>query len=86
MDYSNWRLATVGELAAIYDPTHDSVATDTSWHYEIKNGIELSSGTLAVAFNCVAESAVPYVIASGVCQVITGVTVTCSVMLVLLAL
>jgi tetratricopeptide (TPR) repeat protein len=40
--YSNWRLPTIDELAAIYDTTNDSVDERRNLHYHIKGGIELS--------------------------------------------
>ncbi len=42
--YSGWRLPTIDELAAIYDPTQDSVleSLGESIHYHIKRGIKLS--------------------------------------------
>ena len=47
--YSGWRLPTIEELAAIYDPTQDTVLAirrisghDLSGHYHIKGGIVLT--------------------------------------------
>ena len=42
--YSGWRLPTIEELAAIYDPTQDTVLVihEKSGHYHIKGGIVLT--------------------------------------------